>query len=572
MKTSNALFAVASALLILSAPGCSSESAGEAGGARPPSGQSTYYPGSSNEDYFGPPPGVGAATDTGGSASWPGAPDVGEPRDASAADTSATWEPVEPEDEVVLPYGAPEPGQNTVFVVHRDRGQVVVVDAESLAIHIVEVGSEPITVRALAGRDEAVVLNRGSSDLSWVRVTGGGVTVTSAPVVEGVNTVVTSPDGASAVAFYDSRITRPGDPAGSFQEVSLIQLGADGALKSVPVAVGFRPVDVVFRDDGLVAHVVTEQGVSLVDTKTEDERLVAPPVAVAPDAFEAVTEREVLVAGDGSVAVVRVLGKRLARVVPLDGSPLVELPLPGDPTDLDLLPDGKTALMVLRARQSAVILIVETALTAADPSEALTEVDLSPARPGLAAVTKDGSAAVLYTTVEPDEEVTVIDFVNAKVKRVPLKKEVKAVAIAPDSETALLLHEPNYGTGAEDEVERLIDRAEGYSILRLKDAFAKLELLDSPPGAFSFTSDGSQLFLLEPRTPDGRHLLRRVDLETTVESRVYLASTPTDVRYVPAAMKAAVFQEHPTGRITFVDAEGEEVQTLTGFELNALVD
>ncbi len=228
--------------------------------------------------------------------------------------------------------------------------------------------------------------------------------------------------------------------------------------------------------------------------------------------------------------------------------------------------------MVLRARQSAVILMVETALSAADPTDALTEVDLSPARPGLAAVTSDGSAAVLYTTVEPDEEVTIIDFVNAKVRRVPLKKEVEAVALSPDGETALLLHEPNYGTGVEDEVERLIDRAEGYSILRLKDAFAKLELLDSPPGAFTFTSDGSQLFLLEPKTPEGRHLLRRVDLKTTVESRVLLASTPTDVRYVPAAMKAAVFQEHPTGRITFVDAAGEEVQTLTGFELNALVD
>jgi len=522
-----------------------------------------------------PDEGMGGYFDP-GSASAPGA-DLGgswlrEDTGMAEHDPGIPPEPVIPETEVVLPYGAPEPGQNTVFVIHRDRGQVVVVDASSLAIHIAEVGSQPTVVRALPGKDEAVVLNYGSSELSWVRLVDDGLAVSATSLIPGANAVVVSPDGGSAVAFYDSSRAGLGDPTGSFQEVSLVQLGADGSLESVPVAVGFRPVDVVFREDGAFAYVVTEQGVSIVDTRTDEERLVSPPVSVAPDAFESVTEREVQVARDGSVAVVRVLGKLLARVVPLDGSPLVEVPLPGDPTDLDLLPDGKTALMVMRERQSAVILDVNAALTAADPATSIIEVELRPARAGLASLTPDGNFAVLYSSVEDDEEVTVMDFANQSVSRIPLKKRVRAVALAPDGETALLLHDRHYDAAVTDEVERMIDRSEGYSILRLADGFAKLELLDSPPGAFSFTADGSQLFLLEPTTPDGRHLLRRVDLDTTVESSLLLASTPTDVRYVPAAKKAAVFQKHPTGRITFVDEEGEDVRTLTGFELNALVD
>ena len=571
MKRSNATIVFASVFVLLAGCGDSGDSAGGYSGM--PSGSPYAWADAVTATDAGSPMDGGP----GGMNGWPGRPDPGSPwayDDLGGAthDAGLPPEPVIPENEVLLAYGAPEPGQNTVFVIHRERGQVVVVDASSLAIQIAEVGLQPTVVRALPGKDEAVVLNHGSSELSWVRLTEDGLNVSATTLIPGANAVVVSPDGASAVAFYDSSRASVGDRTGSFQEVSLVQLGADGSLKSVPVAVGFRPVDVVFHEGGGRAYVVTEQGVSIVDTRTDEERLVAPPVSVAPDAFEAVTEREVQVARDGSVAVVRVLGKLLARVVPLDGSPLVEVPLPGDPTDLDLLPDGKTALMVMRERQSAVILDVETALTAAEPTDAVLEVELRPARPGLASLSPDGDYAVLYSTVEEDEEVTIMDFVNQKVVRIPLKKQVKAVALAPDGETALLLHERHFDGAVEDEVERMIDRSEGYSILRLEDGFAKLELLDSAPGAFSFTADGSQLFLLEPKTPDGRHLLRRVDLDTTVESSLLLASTPTDVRYVPAADKAAVFQEHPTGRITFVDAEGEEVQTLTGFELNALVD
>jgi hypothetical protein len=40
---------------------------------------------------------------------------------------------------------------------------------------------------------------------------------------------------------------------------------------------------------------------------------------------------------------------------------------------------------------------------------------------------------------------------------------------------------------------------------------------------------------------------------------------------VPEARQAFVAQQHPEGRITFIDLESKEVHTLTGFELSAQV-
>lgn len=481
-------------------------------------------------------------------------------------------DPVLPEVEEELVYGRPEAAQNVVFLLNSERGRVIIVDARTLAVRSAAVGADPREARALGGRDEALVLNVGSSAVSWVLASGGEPEIATVGVVEGSNRLTVSPLGDAAIAWYDAARAQPGDPAGSFQEVSLLRLTDDGAIESVRAAVGFRPVAVQFRADGAVAFVVTEQGVSALDVDDERETLVGPPIPVSEDPFEAVTEREVRITPDGRFAVVRVLGQSEARVLRLDDTAeLVSVALPGEPTDLDMLPDGDRALLVLR--ESSLAVILDVAAAAADPADAgaLSTIDLAPARPGLATVTPDGGRAVLYTTLGAEEEVTILDLARSRARRVPLKKTVRGVAAAPDGRSALLLHGPSDG-GAEDPVEASIDAAEGYSVLQLATGFARLELTEGAPGSFTFDEGGGALYLLEPQTPTGAHLLHTVDLRTTVGGRATLASRPLDVQWVPAARKLAVSQEHPSGRITFVDPSDDSTRTLTGFELNGLVD
>ena len=53
--------------------------------------------------------------------------------------------------------------------------------------------------------------------------------------------------------------------------------------------------------------------------------------------------------------------------------------------------------------------------------------------------------------------------------------------------------------------------------------------------------------------------------------RFALASPPISVGVVPSAKRAFVAQEHPEGRITFLDLDTRLARTLTGFELASRV-
>ena len=50
-----------------------------------------------------------------------------------------------------------------------------------------------------------------------------------------------------------------------------------------------------------------------------------------------------------------------------------------------------------------------------------------------------------------------------------------------------------------------------------------------------------------------------------------LASPPIAVGAVPGAKRAFVAQQHPEGRLTFIDLESGIARTLTGFELSSRV-
>jgi hypothetical protein len=56
-----------------------------------------------------------------------------------------------------------------------------------------------------------------------------------------------------------------------------------------------------------------------------------------------------------------------------------------------------------------------------------------------------------------------------------------------------------------------------------------------------------------------------------MSERYALASPPIAVGVVPGARRAFIAQQHPEGRLTFIDLESGVARTLTGFELSSRV-
>jgi DNA-binding beta-propeller fold protein YncE len=485
---------------------------------------------------------------------------------AASADPGSSDPGLPPEKEKEYLFGAPEGSPNFVFIPSAGTDTLVKVNGKTLKVTLVEVGDRPIEVRTIPGQDAAVVLNAGSDDVSIVRSTADADDVLSVPVLPRCNAIEMSPDGHHAVIYYDRERATDTDPVGSFQAVSVVSLdkGHEGALS---VSVGFRVRAVRFATSGDRALVVTDDGVSMLVFADLKADAIVAPIPVSADPLEKPDEREVLATPDGAWAVVRTSGKAEIGLVNLATKAISKVPLTSAPTDLDLLPDGTGALAVLRESKEAALLPIPAV---ASKPELVQTVSLGGLTAGLARITDDGKTAVLYTSVEGIEQAATLDLKTLEVKPVLLRKTVDFVVLAPGSRKALLVHKAIPGATGE-EVEAFVDRSEGYTLYDLDTGFSKLVLTSVVPSEIAFAADSSRGYVLLPDPASVNHLVQQASLDSFMTLDYPLGSKPEHARALKKAGVMAVTQDHPSGRISFIDVQTGEIRTVTGYELNGLV-
>jgi YVTN family beta-propeller protein len=562
---------------------------------------------SSNGSSGGDVPAVPSGSDQSGgfgAASGAGGFSAGfSPADAGVA--------LPPETEAKASFQLPQAGQHYVYVANPDGDTVAVIDAATLAIQTVEAGDQPRYLQTLAGTDSAVVLNVGSNDATIIRTANGVSTTTSVKVQQGSNAIAVAPDGKHAVAYFDETLASPTDQPGSFQDLTVVSLDAAGDT-STPMTVGFRPSAVFFSDDGTKGFVVTQAGVSVLDFADIEKNgaSIAQTIALgaAPTDQSAL---DVSVTGDGKYALAREENGSELRLVDLSSGTIATLDLakltfpaagdagvpadagtpraadggvrPGDAgakvpappasavvTDLDLAPSSAYAMAVLRDRSTALRIPIPGAFTdptlvtaTVIPDEIVGSVTLSPG----------GHYALLYTTAVPTyERLTILDLTsNAPPRTIQLEKSVEAIAISPDDQTALVVHQKLDGDPNEPGIDlgTKLDRQYGYSVVAIAAGFPKLEVTAAPLGPFAAVPDGSHLFILFNAL--GLHQVDDVDLRSLLIATLELGSPPVSVGPVPATNRVFVGQDHTDGRISFIDWTTGAIQSVTGFELNSRI-
>ena len=269
-------------------------------------------------------------------------------------------------------------------------------------------------------------------------------------------------------------------------------------------------------------------------------------------------------------------GKAALRAVVLPAGTRSDLTLPGEPTDIDVTPDGKLAVVVLRDQK--LLALVDLPGDLADPQQVETrQIGLAL---GQAALTDDGKQALLFTNASEIEAVVLVqlagggagDSGSSGVTSLPLKKAVRSVRLAPGGKTALVIHNKKPGEPSEqDPFELFIDRSHGFSLIELSKRFVKLQLTDATPGPAAFAADGGSVYVLAGDRDKRIRQVVSIDLSSFVADEIVLGSHPLSVGVVPLAGQIYVAQSHPLGRVTFIDAKTRETRTLTGFALNSEV-
>jgi DNA-binding beta-propeller fold protein YncE len=552
--------------------------------------------------------------------------------DASTAQDSSTAPPPSdsgappPEIEERRSFLEPRAGGRYVYVSNPARDTVAVIDSTTLGIESVEVGRRPGALLTVEGRDEAIVLNTGSNTASILRTSAGRTVVSHVQSFQGANAIAVAPDGAHAVIYLDSAAEGATSTGGSFQDIVVLTL-APGMDRAVRLTVGFRPVNVLFARDGSAAFIVTEDGISILRFAEITGPSIVPNVSLsdlrvgegpgdtdagvtdagidaggagddagldasASDASDAsasdgsasdasatdvalVDPREaptdVSITPDGRYAIARNEGSRILRLVDLRARTISRIDAGGDITDLDLSADGTFAIAVLREQSRVLRVAVPGGFT--DPAS-VRRTDLRGEVFGSVSLAPDGRRALLFTTALDARRLLVMDLAGSDgTIALTLRKTVRAVAYAPDSRTALVLHRVSTGDPNERGIplQTMLDRTPGYSMVEPTARFVKLQLTRADLGPFAIVPGGSHAFLLQRDDMRAIADVDRVDLRSFVVTTTNLGSPPSSVGAVPAARRVFVGQQHPEGRISFIDWESGALQSVTGFELNARI-
>ncbi len=483
-----------------------------------------------------------------------------------------------PEPEERFDFQAPRSSRNYVFVVNTSLDAVAKVDARTLEITSIEVGDRPTTVRTHRPENLAVVLSEGSHEASIIRAGDARDYVVHLELPPGLNALEINPTGEWALAWFDFDRAQadPDTVIGSsppFQDVALIRL-TEGQEEVIRLTVGFQVLGVTFDDDGEQAFIITRTGVSVAALGEIDSDRALPPVPVADAGIEDELEREVAITGDGRYAFVRSGGLQGINIVDLQTQDIALVTLSAVPTDLDIVPGEPRALAVIR--QSGELALIELP-SALDAPEAVQIIALGDEPAGQAELTADARKALVFTAAEERKAITLVDLEDATFQTYPLRKGIRSVAIAPWGTGAVILHTKQPGDPAPGlNQDELIARSWGYSVFDLETGFAKLTTVPSEPGELLFTQEEERrrLYILFNDPAQDVRQVEIIDLASLNTQTLRLGSPPEHVGLIPndGTPRVYISQEHPAGRMTFINEASAEVKTVTGYQLNSLIE
>jgi hypothetical protein len=495
-----------------------------------------------------------------------------------------------PEVEREATFRAPVVTGQYVWSANPDSGRVAVIDASSFEIRSGQAGNRPTYVAGLefpSGARQALVINAGADDASLLELADDGIRARYVPLHQGADTWSISPDRRFAIAWTDRQKAERLDPTDGFQDITVLELAEASGPRATRLTVGYRPSAFAFDAQSTRAFGITEDGISIVDLTPGGirlSRLISLPSArgIQPD---------VSITADGSRALARIEGSSILYDIDLTSGATRELDVGGTITDLDLSADGTRAVAVIRAQPGegsngdagvvpdagdAGATAEEPPASSPVPSEALfitIPAGLADAaerrtlvvpngRVGSVSLSPDGSRAVLFSTALGSGRVTLVGA-DLSQREVDLIAPVRAVFVTADSRHAIALQDPPRGS----------IKKGAFSVLALDAVRApKLVAADAPAEFVALDPESSERAIVTVSDVDaglyGAYFVRMPTLQVDFGA---LSSRPLSTGTVPAARKGFVAQEHPEGRITFIDLGDGQSREITGFELSAKV-
>jgi DNA-binding beta-propeller fold protein YncE len=446
-----------------------------------------------------------------------------------------------------------------VFVANPDRNTVTRISVPSLGVITAEVGVNPSIVETSSDFTRAVTFNIGSDDLSIID--SASMDVTEVEIRSHLNQMKLSPDGRWAICYHDLSADDGSDVdpgALTYNAISIVDLEN---LVHHEAIVGSHPHDVQFTEDSSLAVVISDDYLAALDLTAEN---VQPQrIAIADDLINPPAAEEVLLDPQGRYAIVRQYG--VSDLVLVDFSQSIaeqvsHLDVGDNPTDMDVSSDGQQAMVIARGSQEIWI------YSLADPTETPTVIPFPEDEVfGSLLLSPDDSAGVLYSTASGLSRMAIWERDSDEIVVRGLVKPVSSLGLSSTGETAIVFHSLDNG---DTPVTSHYYNNHALSVVDMGSYFSTSLRLSAEASTFTSTPDGSKGFYIM----EGQPYLESIDYRSFVPSEIPLPSVPVHLGMLPDTDIAFVSQQHDLGRISFYGAESGDLQTITGFELNAAIE
>lgn len=568
-----------------------------------------------DDDYA---PSAGTGSNSGGSGGLPPGKGVDQP----------------PEHELEQTFRVPVVSGHWVWTANPSSGRVALIDAKTFTVRTALAGAAPTYLTALPAEHDgsrALVISTSSQDASLLSARDSGEIEVSAtlPVHANANAWAVTPSGRFAIAWTDGAAVTSPDPSQGFQDITVLDL-AGPVPTSKRLSVGFRPARIFVDDDDRHVYVATDAGIDVVDLLSDEGPVVEREVELSAHPANDTARREVSVTPNGDYAFVRRDGQTFVTVVDIGRGTFKDIELPGIVTDLDLTPDAQLAIAIIRERINPAVDSAagagtggEGARTNADAVGGAGAAGGADVELGMAGAHDVSAAGTGGTAPQPQPEhrslavrlpVSTIFEEPSAFDQVELDEVFGSVEMGTSGDSALLFANGVPSTrltllGLDTSAHRTLDlKLPVLSAVSSPDGAHAIALLMPPPGsaqpgAFAVVPVAKSLppklqGTLAPTAPPDRSTSPDAMLAVGNERALvtvsngsnvnvsYLVSMPeltVDVfeldsvplphasGLVPEANQAFVAQQHPEGRITFIDLDSKQRRTLTGFELSTKV-
>lgn len=329
-------------------------------------------------------------------------------------------------------YLSPVGSGKYLWSANPDSGRVARIDAATLSVLLAPAGLKPTQTLGFDGEREggALVLNEGSSDVSYFRKNEGILNEKRAKIHPGANQLRRSESGDFALVFSVEKPEPKVDPGEVLQEVSFLDL-REAEPKVKTLAVAYRPAQVVFAEATGRALILWADGISRIDL---EEGSVDGYLDLG-----AGEGRDVSILENGAFALVRRNDQSDIEVFDLETLSVAGvISLSAPVTDLDFSPDGR-GLAVMRSESRVSTFPFPEVLE--DPST-IDTVDIEGETIGSVALSSDGKSAILYTNAVPKARVTILNLTEGAdllaYRSLSVSIPVERVRISPDGEHALI--------------------------------------------------------------------------------------------------------------------------------------